>query len=104
LPTFCLVNLNKECCRGKVQAGLRFIELNLIIRFMDTYTLKLEAPWEEVKELLKEANTELTDEDLEYKPNEEKILLERLAKKMNKSEDYVKDWIESVSSNRGLAS
>ncbi len=71
---------------------------------MDTYTLKLEAPWEEVKELLKEANTELTDEDLEYKPNEEKILLERLAKKMNKSEDYVKDWIESVSSNRGLAS
>ena len=70
---------------------------------MDTYTLKLQAPWEEVKELLKEVNTDLTDEDLEYGPNGERALIERLAKKMNKSEHYVKDWIESVSSNRGLA-
>ena len=70
---------------------------------MDTYTLKLEAPWEEVKEMLKEVNTDLTDQDLEYEPGGERELLERLANKMNKDVSYVKDWIESVSSNRGLA-
>lgn len=70
---------------------------------MDSYILKLEAPWEEVREMLKEINTELTDEDLEYEPNNEKELLERLARKMNKDVFAVKAWIESVSHNRGLA-
>ena len=28
--------------------------------------LNLQSPWDEVKEKLKEANTDLTDEDLEY--------------------------------------
>ena len=70
---------------------------------MDTYKLKLAAPWEEVKEMLKEVNTDLTDEDLEYEPGTDRELLERLANKMNKDVEYVKDWIESVSSNRGLA-
>ena len=70
---------------------------------MDTYKLKLAAPWEEVKEMLKEVNTDLTDEDLEYEPGRDRELLERLANKMNKDVAYVKDWIESVSSNRGLA-
>jgi len=70
---------------------------------MDTYKLKLEAPWEEVKEMLKEINTDLTDQDLEYEPNGDRELLERLARKMNKDVSYVKDWIESVSSNKGLA-
>ncbi|HYH15433.1 MAG TPA: hypothetical protein VD794_09435 [Flavisolibacter sp.] len=71
---------------------------------MDTYKLKLEAPWEEVKEMLKEVNTDLTDQDLDFPPNGDKELLERLANKMNKDVSYVKDWIESVSTNRGLAS
>lgn len=70
---------------------------------MDTYKLKLEAPWEEVKEMLKEINTDLTDQDLEYTPGQDRELLERLANKMNKDVSYVKDWIESVSSNKGLA-
>ena len=70
---------------------------------METYKLKLEAPWEEVKEMLKEINTDLTDQDLDLTPNGDKELLERLAKKMNKDVPYVKNWIESVSSNRGLA-
>lgn len=70
---------------------------------MDNYTLKLEAPWEEVKEMLKEINTDLTDEDLEYEPGHEKEMLEGLAKKMDKDVPAVKAWIESVSSNKGLA-
>ena len=70
---------------------------------MDTQ-LKLEAPWEEVKEKLKEVNNSLTDEDLVYEPGQENELLERLAKKMNKDVASVKGWIESVSFTKGIAS
>ena len=70
---------------------------------MDNYELKLEAPWAEVKEMLKEVNMELTDEDLELQPGGEKELLERLSGKMNKSVPEVKAWIESVSFNKGIA-
>jgi hypothetical protein len=69
-----------------------------------TNMLKLEAPWEEVKEMLKEVNPDLTDGDLSFKPGQEQSLLERLARKMNRSTDSVKGWIESVSSNKGKAS
>jgi hypothetical protein len=71
---------------------------------MDTYTLKLEAPWPQVKEQLKEVNSNLTDADLEYTPGNEKELLERLAKKMHRDVDSIKGWIESVSFNKGKAS
>ncbi|HYC29931.1 MAG TPA: general stress protein CsbD [Chitinophagaceae bacterium] len=66
--------------------------------------LRLEASWNEVKDMLKEINTDLTDEDLRYEKGKEGELLTRLARKMNKSEEDVKAWIESVSHNRGLAS
>ncbi len=66
--------------------------------------LKLEAPWPQVKELLKEANSNLTDEDLYYTPGSEDALLQRLAKKMDRSTEHIKGWIESVSSNKGKAS
>jgi len=71
---------------------------------MENYQLKLDGPWDEVKEKLKEANTELTDDDLTYQPGEEKELLERLAAKLNKDVDAIKAWIESVSFNSGIAS
>jgi len=66
--------------------------------------LKLEAPWEEVKEKLKEVNTDLTDEDLVYQPGQEQDMLNRLAKKLHRSTEAVKVWIESVSFNKGKAS
>ena len=67
-------------------------------------TLNLASPWEEVKEKLKEVNSELTDEDLQYQPGGEDELLQRLSKKMNKDVDAVKAWIESVSFTDGIAS
>lgn len=70
---------------------------------MKKYELKIEAPWNEVKDMLKEINLDLTDEDLYYERGREKELLERLAFKMNKSIVDTKVWIESVSHNRGLA-
>ncbi|MDO9376468.1 MAG: CsbD family protein [Bacteroidota bacterium] len=70
---------------------------------MDTQ-LKLEAPWEEVKEKLKEVHADLTDEDLEYAPGQEQQLLERVSKIIGKDIAATKGWIESVSFNKNIAS
>jgi hypothetical protein len=66
--------------------------------------LCLEAPWEEVKERLKEINTNLTDDDLHYEPGNEESLLEHLSGIMHRSKENIRHLIESVSANRGKAS
>ncbi|HEX7844311.1 MAG TPA: general stress protein CsbD [Chitinophagaceae bacterium] len=66
--------------------------------------LKLERPWTEVKEMLKEANVDLTDEDLVYQPGEAEKLLTRLGSKMHRSKDEIRAWIESASYTDGKAS
>jgi uncharacterized protein YjbJ (UPF0337 family) len=70
---------------------------------MENLRLNLNAPWAEVKELIKEANFELTDEDLEYEPGREEELLGRLEGKLGKSKFQIKALIESISHNRGIA-
>jgi uncharacterized protein YjbJ (UPF0337 family) len=70
---------------------------------MDTQKLRLAVPWEEVKEKLKEAHVDLTDEDLDYEPGREDELLERLQLKINKPKEAIKGWIESISMNEGMA-
>lgn len=67
-------------------------------------TLKLETPWSEVKEKIREVNYDLTDADLFYVPGKEDELLDRLAKKMHKSTEEVKGWIESISHTKSRAS
>ena len=67
-------------------------------------TLKLETPWSEVKEKIKEVNYDLTDTDLLYVPGKEDELLNRLSKKMHKSIEEVKGWIESISHTKSRAS
>jgi len=66
--------------------------------------LKLESPWAEVKELIKEVVPALTDEDLEYEVGKEHELLQRIADKTNRSVEHVKAWVESISANSGKAS
>ena len=70
---------------------------------MENYSLNLEAPWEDVMEMLMEINPDLTEDDLRYPPNGEEELLRRVAQKINKDITATKAWIESVSHNRGLA-
>lgn len=65
--------------------------------------LKLQAPWKEVKEKLKENDYRLTDDDLDYSVGQEKALLDRLAQKLNRSTEEVRMLIESISSNSGKA-
>ena len=71
---------------------------------MGDYKLKLERPWENVKEMLNENDHELTEEDLYYVPGKEDALLERLAKKKNRTKEEIKMLIESISANDGIAS
>lgn len=68
-----------------------------------TEQLRLRASWEEVKERLKENDVNLTDEDLQYEPGSEDVLLERLSQRSNKSPQEIRDYIESISSNEDRA-
>lgn len=66
--------------------------------------LQLQKPWDEVKELLKEVNSNLTDDDLIYEMGKEDELFSRLQKKVSMSKEELQGWIESVSFNNGKAS
>jgi uncharacterized protein YjbJ (UPF0337 family) len=70
---------------------------------MENRDLKLTAPWDEVKEKLKETNVNLTDEDLSYQPGKEDELLNRLQEKINKPKEEIRELIESVAVNKGKA-
>lgn len=65
--------------------------------------LHLHAPWKEVKEKLKENDYRITDEDLEFPEGNEALLLERLARKLNRSTEQIRVFIESISANSGKA-
>ena len=68
------------------------------------YKLNLSAPWEDVKQKIKEVNFELTDEDLNYVPGQDEDLLKRVSKKIGKNMEDTKGWIESVSFTKGVSS
>lgn len=65
--------------------------------------MRLQAPWETVKERMKENDINLTDADLEYEPGNEEELLQRLEKIMNKPRQQIIAYIESISANTDLA-
>jgi hypothetical protein len=65
--------------------------------------LNISIPWEEVKEKLLEAEPYLTEADLAYEKGKEEELFERLGKKMGRTADQIKGWIESVAFTDGLA-
>jgi len=69
----------------------------------DQIVIRLQAPWEEVKERMKENDSNLTDDDLEYEPGNEEGLLQRLEKLMNKPRYQIIAYIESISSNEDKA-
>ena len=69
----------------------------------NSIVLRLQAPWEKVKERMKENDINLTDAALEWEPGNEDDLLQRLEKLMNKPREQIIAYIESISSNEGLA-
>lgn len=65
--------------------------------------LNLAAPWSDVRERLKENDNRLTDEDLDYIPGQEDILLTRLVNRLGKTKEEVRMLIESISANKSQA-
>jgi len=70
---------------------------------MNNNALRLQTPWPEVKEKLKEIETSLTDTDLIYLRGREDELLKHLSDKLHRDKQSIKSWIESVSANGGKA-
>jgi uncharacterized coiled-coil DUF342 family protein len=65
--------------------------------------IKLNSSWDEVKEKIKEINPEITDSDLVIDHANEEEVFEKLSKKLHKSVEEVKAWVESVSANKTIA-
>ena len=87
---------------GKMNCGADIVLIKK--KCMSSWSFKLNAPWDIVKERMKENNIELTDEDLQYTPGKEDELLQRLQKKIGKPKEEIKRLIESISSNTERAS
>lgn len=63
---------------------------------METWKLKLNGSWNEVKGKAKKEYADLTDDDLLYEEGQDDELLGRLQKKIGKTKEQVKDWIEKL--------
>ena len=63
---------------------------------MESWKLKLKGNWNETKGKIKQAYGSLNDDDLKYEEGKDDELLGRLQKKIGKTKDEVKKWIESL--------
>ena len=63
---------------------------------METWKLNLKGNWNEVKGKAKQQYADLTDDDLLYEEGKDDELLVRLQKKMGKTKEEVKSWIERL--------
>ena len=58
--------------------------------------LRVTGSWNEVKGKIKQQYADLTDNDLLYEEGKDDELLGRLQRKLGKSKQEIKDWIESL--------
>jgi uncharacterized protein YjbJ (UPF0337 family) len=63
---------------------------------MESWKLKLNGTWNEVKGKAKQQYADLTDDDLLYEEGKDDELLGRLQKKIGKTKEEVKSWIERL--------
>lgn len=63
---------------------------------MESWKLKLKGNWNEVKGKVKQKYADLTDDDLLYEEGKDDELLGRIQKKVGKTKEEVKSWIESL--------
>lgn len=66
---------------------------------MNTQNLQLDSSWYIVKEKLKENDHTLTDDELQYTPGNEDELLEKLSVRLHRTQEEVKQYLESISGN-----
>jgi uncharacterized protein YjbJ (UPF0337 family) len=58
--------------------------------------LEFKGHWNEWKGKMKQANADLTDDDLQYEEGKDDELLGRLQQKLGKTKDEVVAWIRSL--------
>jgi uncharacterized protein YjbJ (UPF0337 family) len=63
---------------------------------METWKLKTKGSWNETKGKMKQEYGDLTDDDLTYEEGKDDELLGRLQKKIGKTKDELKAWIERL--------
>lgn len=63
---------------------------------MESWKLNLNGNWNEVKGKAKKEYADLTDDDLLYEEGKDDELLGRLQKKIGKTKEQLKDWIERL--------
>lgn len=63
---------------------------------MESLKLKLKGNWNEVKGKVKQKYADLTDDDLLFEEGKDDELLGRIQKKVGKTKEEVKSWIESL--------
>jgi uncharacterized protein YjbJ (UPF0337 family) len=63
---------------------------------MESWKLNLNGNWNEVKGKAKKEYADLTDDDLLYEEGKDEELLGRLQKKIGKTKEQLKDWIERL--------
>lgn len=63
---------------------------------MESWKLKLNGSWNDVKGKMKKAYGDLTEDDLAYEDGQDDELLGKIQKKLGKTKEEVKAWIESL--------
>jgi uncharacterized protein YjbJ (UPF0337 family) len=63
---------------------------------MESWKLKLNGTWNEIKGKIKQEYGDLTDDDLTYSEGQDDELLGKLQKKTGKAKEDIKAWIESL--------
>lgn len=66
--------------------------------------LKLASSWDEMMDMLLEAEPRLTWEDIDFIEGEDEELVRMLAQKLNRSYEEITGWVESVLSTAVKAS
>jgi len=63
---------------------------------MSSFNDKMKGNWNAIKGKMKQQYAELTDDDLKYQEGKEDEMLGRLQKKLGKTKEEVKNWIDSI--------
>lgn len=58
--------------------------------------LELKGRWNELKGKVKQANGDLTDDDLQYEEGKDDELYGRIQRKLGKTREEVIDWLKSL--------
>lgn len=63
---------------------------------METWKLKLNGGWNDIKGKIKQEYAHLTEDDLLYEEGKDDELLGRLQTKIGKTKEDIKSWIEKL--------